>query len=151
MKRQIWEINENLVNKNNFAQKIEDAFKFIDELSDDCDKHIGFLTYEFIVNPSLMNVDELGKILQLKHILLKQAYEEVCKAYHSGSVEICEECYEHLKANQKTDAEYWGDSCKDDEERKKEAFNFYINEFIEETKDMINKLDEEKNKGGKNG
>lgn len=149
MKRQIWEINEKLINKDNFAQKIENAIKFIDELSADCDNHIGFLTYEFLTNPSLRTVDELGRTLQLKNYYLDNVQKEIDKIYHTSSVEICEECYEHLKANQKTDAEYWGDSCKDDEERKKEAFNFYINEFIEETKDMINKLDEEKNKGGK--
>ena len=146
MKKNIWEINEHLINKDNFCQKIEDAFKFIDELSADCDNHIGFLNYEFLTNPSLRTIDELGRTLQLKNYYLDNVRKEISRIFHSGQIDITEECYEHFKDHKKTDSEYWGNYFED--KGQVDAKDF-MNEFIEETKDMINKLDEEKNKGGK--
>lgn len=146
MKKYIWEINEHVINKDNFAKIIENATNFLNELEKDCDKHIGFLTYEFLTNPSLRTVDELGRTLQLKNYYLDNVQKEIAKIYHSGQIDITEECYEHFNEHKKTDSEYWGNYF-EDEEIKVDAKDF-MNEFIEETKDMINKLDEEKNKGG---
>ena len=49
---------------------------------------------------------------------LDNVRKEISRIFHSGQIDITEECYEHFNEHKKTDSEYWGNYFEDEEKNK---------------------------------
>ena len=91
--KRIVDINPKYINKQNYKAKIDEAWDFLEEMRRDCDAHINFCMYNFIAQPSLYTLNELGANLRLKSLLNNEIAETFSTAYRKGRLDWDDEHY----------------------------------------------------------
>jgi len=93
-KKNIKEINVELINRENYLNKFQKAMEFLEEKRKDTEAHINFALYNFLVHPSLQTLEELGLEVQLKSLLNNEIAERIGDAYRTSELEWDDEHYE---------------------------------------------------------
>lgn len=122
-KKQIIEINEEKINKENYYDKFSKALDFIETMRNVTDENINFSIYNFIARPDFDTLDDLNTNLRLKSLLNCEVADAIGTAYRTGRLDWDQEKYDRIfKKEEPADAgEYiWKKAMQESEENGKD-------------------------------